>query len=67
MDYKGLEYPLTIIEYDCYEYEELVSLATHGNDHLSVVQMSIEISKSSPQFSDLQTKGSGSNHEEQDF
>jgi len=36
---------------------ELLSLATHGNDHLSVGQMSIEISKAIPQFSDLQIKG----------
>jgi hypothetical protein len=29
------------------------SLDTHGNDHLSVGQISIEISKASPPFSDL--------------
>jgi hypothetical protein len=51
MEYKGAE----------------CSLDTHGNDQLSVGQISIEISKASPQFSDLQIKRSGSNYEEQDF
>jgi hypothetical protein len=67
MDYKGDECLLTIIKSDCCESEELVSLTTHGNDQLSVGQMTIEISEAIPQFSDLQTKESGSNHEEQNF
>ena len=58
---------LTIIKSDCYEFEELVSLTTHGNDQLSIGQMTIEISEVISQFSDLQTKESGSNHEEQNF
>ena len=45
----------------------MISLTTHGNDQLYAGQMTIEISKAIPQFSDLQTKESGSNHEEQNF
>jgi hypothetical protein len=33
MDNKGTEYSLTILKYDCYELEELVSLATQRDDH----------------------------------
>jgi hypothetical protein len=58
MDYKGDECSLTIIKSDCCESKKLVSLATHGNDQLSVGQMSIEISKAIPQFSDLQINSS---------
>ena len=64
MDYKGVECFSTIIKSDCCESEELISLTTHGNDQLFVGQMSIEISKDIPQFSDLKTKESGSNHEQ---
>jgi hypothetical protein len=67
MDNKGAEHSLTIIKSDFYESEELVSLATHRYDQLSVGQMSIEISKGSPQFSDLQIKERCSYHEKQDF
>ena len=63
MNYKGVEGFPTIIKSNCGESEELISLTTHGNDQLSVGQ----ISKAIPQFSDLQTKESGSNHEEQNF
>jgi hypothetical protein len=67
MDYKGDECLLTIIKSNCCKYEELVSLTTHGNYHLFVGQMTTEISEAIPQFSDLQIKESGSNHEEQNF
>ena len=55
------------IKFDCCESEELISLTTHGNDHLCTGQMTIEISKASSQFPYLQIEGSCSNHEEQDF
>ena len=67
MDYKRVECFPTIIKSDCCEYEELISLTTHGNDQLSVGQMTIEIYKAIPQFSYLHTKESGSNHEDQKF
>ena len=67
MDYKGVECFSTIIKSDCCESEEMISLTTHGNDQLSAGQMTIEIGKAIPQFLDLQTKKSGSNHEEQNF
>ena len=67
MDYKRVGFLPTIIKSDCCESEELISLTTHGNDQLSTGQMTIEISKAIPKFSDLQTKESGSNHEEQNF
>ena len=67
MDYKGVECFPAFIKFDCCEYEELISLTTHGNDHLSAGQMTIEISKASSQFTDLQIKKSCSNHEEQYF
>jgi hypothetical protein len=43
------------------------SLDTHGNDQLSVGQISIEISKASPPFSDFHIKGNGSKYEEKYF
>jgi hypothetical protein len=57
----------TIIIYDFYKYEYLVPLDTKHNDQLSFDQMLMETSKGIPRFSDLQTKGNGSNHEELDF
>jgi len=59
-------FPITSIS-DFYESEELVSLATHGDDQLFVDPMFVEISEISPHFPDLQIEGSCSNHEEQDF
>ena len=67
MDYKRVECFPTFIKFDCCESEELIPLTTHGNDHLSTSQMTIEISNASSQFPDLHIKGSCSNHEEQDF
>ena len=46
-NYKGVEGFPTIVKSDCGEYEELISLTTHGNDHLSTGQMIIEISQAS--------------------
>ena len=67
MNYKGFECFPTIIKYDCCESEELIYVTTHGNDQISTGQMTIEISKASSQFPDLQIKGRCRNHEEQDF
>ena len=50
MNYKGVECFPTIIKVDCCEFEESISLTTHGNDQLSSHQMTIEISKDSSQF-----------------
>ena len=52
---------------DFYEFEEISSLAKHGDDQLSVGQMFVETSKASPQFLDSHVKGSYSSQEEQDF
>jgi hypothetical protein len=67
MNSEEVEGSLTIIKSDCYESEELIPLATNGDDQLSFGLMPIEISEGSPQFSDLQTKGNCSSHEELDF
>ena len=53
MNYKGVECFPTIIKSDCGEFEEFISLTTHGNDQLSAGQMIIEISQASSQFPDL--------------
>jgi hypothetical protein len=67
MDNEEAEGSPTIIISDFYKSEDLVSLDTKHNDQLSFGQMPMEISKGSPQFSDLQTKGNCSNHEELDL
>ena len=67
MNDKGVEGFTTIIKLNCGEYEELISLTTHGNDQLSAGQTIIEISQASSQFLDLKIKESCSNQEEQDF
>jgi hypothetical protein len=67
MNSEEVEGSLTIIRSCFYEYEELVSLDTNGDDQLHFGQMPIEISKGSPHFSYLQTKGNCSSHEELDF
>jgi len=46
-------FPITSIS-DFYESEELVSLATHGDDKLSIDPMFIESNEISPHFPDLQ-------------
>ena len=48
MNSENLEGSLTIIKSDHYESEELVSLATNGDDQLSFGQIPIEISKDRP-------------------
>jgi len=58
--------PITIIS-DLHKSKELMSLTTHGHDQFNIGQISIEISKASPQFSYLETKENDSNHEEQEF
>jgi hypothetical protein len=67
MNSEEVEGSLTIIKSDWYESEELVYLATNGDDQVSFGQIPIEISMGSPQFADFQTKGNCSNHEELDF
>ena len=56
MNSEEVEGSLTIIKSDCYEYEELIPLTTHGDDKLYFGLMPIEISE-----------GNCSSHEELDF
>ena len=57
MDNEEAESSSIITNCDHYKLEDLVCLDTKHNDQLSFGQMPMEISKGSPQLSDLKTKG----------